>query len=194
MNVDRAVRSLVDVVAVEQVAPGMVEVVTWSDSYAVDARDAGCNCPDKQYNLDDTGGMCKHEYAALVADVDTIPTPFEVTDDLDQRAVADGGHTPDGSAEASDRAKSLDDTERSLKDVQEKHGEAERPDDCECGEWNDGSGLPCWPCYREGFRTVARTEDDSDDDANDELTGTDTPKRSEPADFGLGDSTGVQDL
>lgn len=27
----------------------------------------------------------------------------------------------------------------------------ERPDDCDCGEWNDGLGLPCWPCYRDGF-------------------------------------------
>lgn len=160
MNTDRAVRSLVDVVAVEQVAPGMVEVVTWSDSYVVDARDAGCNCPDKQYNLD-TGGMCKHEYAALVADIERIPTPFEVTDDLSQRAVADGG---------------------------------ERPDDCDC--WSLEPDLPCWPCYRDGFETPNPSAEDSDDDADDTdgLTGTDTPKRSEPADFGLGDSTGVQDL
>jgi len=27
----------------------------------------------------------------------------------------------------------------------------ERPDDCDCGEWNQGLGLPCWPCYRDGF-------------------------------------------
>jgi hypothetical protein len=153
MSDDRAVRSLVDVVAVEQVAPGLVEVVTWSDAYHVDARDAGCNCPDQEYNLD-AGGMCKHEYAALVADVDTIPTPFEVTDDLSRRAVADGG---------------------------------ERPDDCDC--WSLDPDLPCWPCYRDGFETP--NPDAEDDDAT---TGTDTPTRSEPADFGGGDSTGVKDL
>ncbi|SDG02717.1 SWIM zinc finger family protein [Halorientalis regularis] len=27
----------------------------------------------------------------------------------------------------------------------------ERPDDCDCGEWNQGLGLSCWPCYRDGF-------------------------------------------
>jgi hypothetical protein len=27
----------------------------------------------------------------------------------------------------------------------------DRPDDCDCGEWNQGLGLSCWPCYRDGF-------------------------------------------
>ena len=27
----------------------------------------------------------------------------------------------------------------------------QRPDDCDCNDWNDGDGLPCWPCYRDGF-------------------------------------------
>ena len=27
----------------------------------------------------------------------------------------------------------------------------QRPDDCDCDNWNDGDGLPCWPCYRDGF-------------------------------------------
>jgi len=34
----------------------------------------------------------------------------------------------------------------------------ERPDDCDCGDWNDGLDLPCWPCYREGFENPAGTE------------------------------------
>lgn len=85
---DRAVRALTDVVAVETIAPGMVRVVTWSDAYTVDARDAGCNCPDKQYNEPD---MCKHEYSALIADRDDAPTPFTVTDNLSERVMADGG-------------------------------------------------------------------------------------------------------
>jgi len=25
----------------------------------------------------------------------------------------------------------------------------ERPEDCDC--WNPEPGLPCWPCFREGF-------------------------------------------
>jgi hypothetical protein len=26
-----------------------------------------------------------------------------------------------------------------------------RPEECDCGAWNDGEELPCWPCYRDGF-------------------------------------------
>lgn len=31
----------------------------------------------------------------------------------------------------------------------------DRPDDCECGEFHTDTELPCWPCHREGFETVA---------------------------------------
>ncbi|MEE6210389.1 hypothetical protein U3A55_09490 [Salarchaeum sp. III] len=31
----------------------------------------------------------------------------------------------------------------------------ERPDDCMCDELRAETGLGCWPCYREGFETVA---------------------------------------
>jgi hypothetical protein len=34
----------------------------------------------------------------------------------------------------------------------------ERPSECDCGDWNDGFDLPCWPYYREGFREPASTE------------------------------------
>lgn len=27
----------------------------------------------------------------------------------------------------------------------------ERPDDCGCGDWNDGRESPCWPCFQAGF-------------------------------------------
>lgn len=87
---DRAIRSLTDVAAVEQIAPGMVRVVTWSDCYVVDARGGGCNCPDKQYN---EPGTCKHEYAARLFDGDTVDRPT-VDDDLStasQQVATDGG-------------------------------------------------------------------------------------------------------
>ena len=35
----------------------------------------------------------------------------------------------------------------------------ERPEDCDCGEWNEGLGLPCWPCFREGFEEPASVEE-----------------------------------
>lgn len=88
----RAVNALHDVVAIETVAPDLVKVVTWSDAYHVDARDAGCNCPDHEYNIA-RDEMCKHEVGALLAESDRYPTPF-VTDDLDARTVADGGKRP----------------------------------------------------------------------------------------------------
>ena len=91
---DRAVRALTDVVAVEQVAPGMVNVVTWSSERTVDARDAGCNCEDKQYNLPN-GARCKHELAAMLADSDRYPTHCIVSDDLQRRPVTDGGDRPE---------------------------------------------------------------------------------------------------
>lgn len=73
MSDDRAIRALEDVVAVEEIAPGMARVVSWSDQYVVDARGEGCMCPDKQYN---DVARCKHEHAALVADVDSFPSPY----------------------------------------------------------------------------------------------------------------------
>ena len=30
-----------------------------------------------------------------------------------------------------------------------------RPDDCDCGEFHTDTELPCWPCWRAGFETVA---------------------------------------
>lgn len=73
---DRAVRALEDVVAVDKLAPGMVRVTTWSDSYVVDARDAGCACPDKEFN---DAPRCKHEQAAIIATSDNYPTPYTTT-------------------------------------------------------------------------------------------------------------------
>jgi hypothetical protein len=80
---DRAVAALEDIVAIERVAPGMVRVVTWSDSYTVDARGDGCLCPDKEYNLDPEEN-CKHRWAAVLATSDELPAPWGVADDLDQ--------------------------------------------------------------------------------------------------------------
>lgn len=82
---DRVFRALTDVVDVSIIAPGMAEVTTWHDCYRVDARDGGCTCKDKQYNLDD-GEMCKHELSALYADTD-VPGPWGNT----QRVATDGG-------------------------------------------------------------------------------------------------------
>ena len=51
----------------------------------------------------------------------------------------------------------------------------------------------CWPCYRDGFRSH-NPEEPANDEEGDEESGADTPRRSEPADVGYGESTGVQEL
>jgi hypothetical protein len=85
----RAVRAVEDVVAVESLAPGMVRVVSWSDSYVVDARGEGCACPDKEYN---DAPRCKHEHAALLATSDKYPSPYVTSTVADTpRVMADGG-------------------------------------------------------------------------------------------------------
>ncbi|ERG89536.1 MAG: hypothetical protein J07HX5_01702 [halophilic archaeon J07HX5] len=48
-DADRVVRALIDVIAVEQQAPGMIRVITVSDDYIVDTRHERCTCFDMQY-------------------------------------------------------------------------------------------------------------------------------------------------
>jgi hypothetical protein len=89
MTDDRAVRALEDVVAVEELAPGLVRVVTWADAYEVDARGDGCRCPDKEYHDTPT---CKHEMAALLATSDRYPSPYvDATDAGTPTVMTDGG-------------------------------------------------------------------------------------------------------
>lgn len=99
MTDDRAIRALEDVVAVETVAPGLVRVVTWSDTYHVDARDGGCYCPDKQYN---DAARCKHEHAAIIADNGHLPTPYLQSTNERPTALADGGDECEDCAELPD--------------------------------------------------------------------------------------------
>lgn len=81
MSEERARRALEDVVAIKRLAPGLVQVVTWSDAYTVDAREGDrCTCADRQYNLE-SGEPCKHELAARLATSD-LPAPWEVEPDL----------------------------------------------------------------------------------------------------------------
>jgi hypothetical protein len=93
MTDDRAVRALEDVVAVEEMAPGMVQVTTWTGVHTVDARDGGCDCEDKEYH---NPPMCYHEYAALIATSDRYPSPYvDATDAGTPTVMADGGVSAD---------------------------------------------------------------------------------------------------
>lgn len=124
-HTNRILASYTDVVAVEHTAPGMVRVVTHSDSYTVDARHEACECPDYEYNLDGQG-RCKHLWAALrETDQLNTPTVLGLDDDLEQRpepVACDGG---------------------------------QRPDDCNCPpNPSSGIELPCFQCYLAGHDTV----------------------------------------
>ena len=77
---------------------------------------------------------------AVPAGVDGVdPQLGEHTDETPRRAASDGG------VETAD-------------DTTEGDSGDERPSDCDCGDWNDGLELPCWPCYREGLREPASAE------------------------------------
>lgn len=160
----------------------IVMVVSGSgESYHVDvAGDGRCECPDHKHR----NAECKHirrARAALgIAPIDSRTLgAVDVDEQLAANAPGPVVATSDGGIiEAGDEGEILDEGD-----------DDGRPEDCECGEWNAGLELPCWPCYREGFDEPAGDDVDGDDEGDRE-----EPRRSEPADFGHGESTGVQDL
>lgn len=105
--------------------------------YRVDGREKRCTCADHTYRQI----QCKHirrvDFATGERPVPRWVDPERIDSYLGEHAPGmprvarpDGGVVlgPDG----------VDD-------------DGERPADCDCGEWNQGQPLPCWPCYREGF-------------------------------------------
>lgn len=120
-----------------------------NDPYLVDVVGKSCECPDHEYR----DVKCKHcrrvEYATgrtaipQWVDRDAVDDNLGCALDAEPRyAVADGGEI----IEADDDGEVIDDTDDG------------RPDDCDCGDWNAEAGLPCFPCYREGFRRPASAE------------------------------------
>jgi hypothetical protein len=127
-------------------ADGLYLVVSQSGSeYLVDTHTGACECPDHEYR----GVHCKHARRVafatgerpVPAGVDGVdPQLGEHTDETPRRAASDGGVV-----------KTTDTTD-------ERDNSDERPSDCDCGDWNAGEGLPCWPCYRDGFEEPASDE------------------------------------
>ncbi|WP_109745683.1 SWIM zinc finger family protein [Salinigranum rubrum] len=110
--------------------------------YLVDTRLGACECPDHEH----LGVRCKHlRRVAFAMGERPIPAGVDGVDPqlgehvyaTPQVAATDGGII-DGSDDAS--------------------GDEQRPDDCDCGEWNADSDLPCWPCAREKFDQPATNE------------------------------------
>lgn len=136
-------------------ATGLFVVISHSgNSYLVDAVEKSCECPDSRHR--DPSGGCKHVRRARYA-VGETPMPGWVEPNAvdDCLAVAVDGSpvvavTDGGAAVEQSNADAAAD------------GDA-RPDDCDCGDWNAGSGLCCWPCYRDGHRTPASDGGDADE-------------------------------
>jgi hypothetical protein len=168
-------------------ADDLYAVVSESGSqYLVDTRTDSCECPDAEHR--DPEGGCKHvRRVAFATGERPIPAAADGLDvdpqlgahvdgprwecdhgrthcaesagarddavrcsDCTAEVVADGGII-----DAVDGAEVLDD---------ESDDDDGRPDDCDCGDWNAGLGLPCWPCYREGFETPASADAAEDAD------------------------------
>lgn len=127
-------------------APGLYTVVGQNGgTYTVDARTGACTCPDARHNLPDGDReTCKHRARVAFATGErTVPAWADrsaVDPDLGRHvaggprvAAADGGEIVSTDADGDGE---LDDA---------------RPDDCDCAPFMADDGLPCWPCYRDGF-------------------------------------------
>jgi len=156
----RDVRALTEYMTVLPLGGDVYSVTTESGSeYRVDALEGRCTCPDKQYNLND-GELCKHERRVRFATGERAIPSWTNAGAIDphlgqhvagspQIAATDGGII-----EAGDKGEILSDGHNS---------DDGRPDECDCGDWNDGAELPCWPCYRDGFETPNQGENGSSD-------------------------------
>lgn len=132
-----------------------IALVTSGESgseYVVDALEARCECRDAEYR----DVQCKHiRRARFAMGIDAIPADAaaacDVDPDLGQHcdaelrfAAADGGIIV-----ADDDGEVLD---------EDDEPDQQRPDDCQCCPALARDGLPCFPCYREGFETPAEME------------------------------------
>jgi hypothetical protein len=164
----RAVRALTECMTVLEIRgadspdTGLYEVVAQSgQTYTVDIQAGRCTCPDVAHNLRD-GARCKHQYRVLVATGGlAIPTwtSAAAVDPLlghhltagPRVALADGG--TDLSRDASHQAHLDPRGDRQTRLDHEP--ERERPEDCDCDPLTASGGLPCWPCFRDGFEEPA---------------------------------------
>ena len=121
-------------------APGLVTVRNESyenadeHSYRVNVEDGipvVCECPADTYHE----GACKHRVAVAIREP-VLEAASEYEREQEPEVAADGGTTIEGLAAC---------------EYAQDQSEASRPVDCDCLPTFDD--LPCWPCYREGFRT-----------------------------------------
>lgn len=172
-------------------------------TYRVDAREGRCTCPDAQYNLptDDGREQCKHAARVAYATGERSVPAWIDTDAVDPQLGMHVDATPkvaatDGGVEvaAGDDAEIVDDDEpdewRGPFPEFDRYGRPTGEEYLQCPE----CGAEVLEQHVDRVTHADGCEFEETDDDSEEITGTDTPRRSEPADFGGGESTGVQDL
>ncbi|UTF53259.1 SWIM zinc finger family protein [Natronosalvus rutilus] len=161
----RDVRALTECMTVMEHAPevagadGLFLVVTQSGkTYTVDVLDEPrCTCPDAQYNLPTTDGRrtCKHA-SRVTYETGMRPIPAWVNRDALESQLLEATHVDGEPVFAAGRVAGdgndveTDSDERGTTRRAIADGGCDRPADCCCvGE------LPCFMCWRAGFRTPA---------------------------------------
>jgi hypothetical protein len=151
----------------EIVGPQQIEVTNASygfekddHKYVVTVEEQGglfvpdkCECPADHYNDDYS---CKHRVA-----VATIGGPVVLGAAM---AYTSGeGNQPEPTTVAEKiRTDGGTDVRSDTDDhVAGDSGTDERPDDCDCASFMGDYGLPCWPCYRDGFENPNPNEVDA---------------------------------
>jgi len=185
-------------------ADDLYMVVSQSGSeYLVDAREGTCECPDSQFRCSDIG--CKHVRRVAILRGDR-PVPADALDDVDVNdqlgehidasptfVAADGGVVESSTHDGAEILES--------DDVDPFEGPF--PEYDKYGALTGCSYVRCRDCGREALtgrkeyvthRDGCQFADDAADADQDTDTDRREPTRSEPADFGHGESTGVIDL
>jgi hypothetical protein len=143
----RDARALTEYMTTLSMGGGVYSVTTESGSeYRVDTIEGRCTCPDFEYNLDGEG-RCKHLRRVAFATGERAIPQWADTDAVDPQL----GEHVDGDAPVV----AATDGGVAVESDDDIDTDDERPDDCDCGDWNSGDivDLPCWPCYRDGFKT-----------------------------------------
>ena len=139
---DRAVRALSERMSVLPESADLYTVVgEHGSTYTVDLRDGVCECPDSLHR----GTECKHQIRTRAATGRLAIPGWVDRSAVDPLLGAHVAETPrlvatDGGAVVGAETDDVDD---------------DRLDDCECSLALASEGLPCWPCFRDGYETPA---------------------------------------
>lgn len=184
----RDARALEQYLTVLPRGPDVYDVVSESGkNYVVDTRQGACECPDYEYR----GETCKHQRRVAFA---TGERPIPIGADADPQLGLHVDATP--RVAVTDGGEEVVDLATVTGDAPTDEGADARPESCECRAHDED--VPCWPCYHAGFESVNPDAPPLDEEDGDEWVenddGDQVPRRSESADFGHGETTGVIDL